>query len=43
MQSAAVAQAKLQECRLDLDLDLDLDLGQLSGRALVSDRLLKSW
>ena len=41
MRSAVEAQAKLQECCLDLDLDLGL--GQLSGRALVSDRLLKSW
>ena len=41
VQSAAVAQAKLQECCLDLDLDLGL--GQWSGYALALDRLLRSW
>ena len=40
MRSAVEAQAKLQECCLDLDLDLGL--GQLSGRALALDRLLRS-
>ena len=40
MRSAVEAQAKLQECCLDLDFDLDL--GQLSGRALALDRLLRS-
>ena len=43
MQSAVEAQAKLQECCLDLDFDLGLGLGQLSGRALALDRLLRSW
>ena len=43
MRSAVEAQAKLQECCLDLDLGLGLDLriGQLSGRALALDRLLR--
>ena len=41
VRSAVEAQAKLQECCLDLDLDHGL--GQLSGRALALDRLLRSW